>query len=405
MNKAQIEVRQKANNELGIWINNRIDEMQTKGFSKDAAYAKYDHKVKEWHDEQEDLDRAKEANKAGNALAGKLGGNPGDVRGSDYATKKSVTGKQLSPLAFDESSMKAMYKAFKNRQPMAIEAKSFSTVDSLLPAQLAPGVIAHQHEWRILDHLPATAITAPSYEFVVHNFADDTGGPTVVAEGASKPEYLPAAASSIATAVKLAMHTGISYETLADFPTWLGYVTNECFRQLMDLENAQLLYGNGESGNMTGFFNTSGILTHNASSDPDTYTAIDSIEAAITQLRVGNALAEPDLFITNPSTWSAIRRSKATTGQYILGDPLHEAVSSLWGIPVLITTAATAGQGLLLDTSKFGAALIREGIVVHQGFSGTDFVQNIARWVFEERLALAVERPQAVLALSNLPTS
>jgi hypothetical protein len=60
---------------------------------------------------------------------------------------------------------------------------------------------------------------------------------------------------------------------------------------------------------------------------------------------------------------------------------------------------------LLLDTTKFGNALIREGIVMHQGFSGTAFVDNIARYVFEERLALAVERPTAVLAISGLPTS
>jgi hypothetical protein len=42
---------------------------------------------------------------------------------------------------------------------------------------------------------------------------------------------------------------------------------------------------------------------------------------------------------------------------------------------------------------------------MHQGFSGTDFVDNIAHYVFEERFTLAVERPQAVLTISNLPTS
>ena len=71
----------------------------------------------------------------------------------------------------------------------------------------------------------------------------------------------------------------------------------------------------------------------------------------------------------------------------------------------MITTAMSDGFGLLLDSQKMGRALIREGIVMHQGFSGTDFVSNIARYVFEERLALAVERPQAVLAISNLPVS
>jgi HK97 family phage major capsid protein len=319
-------------------------------------------------------------------------------------TTKAVTGGQLSPLNFSDGSLGAMYKAFNARQPMSIESKAFSTIESLLPAELDPQVVARIHENRLLERLPAIAISAPSYEFIVHNFASDSGAPAPVAEGASKPEYIPAASSSVVSATKLAMNTGISYESIADWPQWQSYVYTECFKQITDLENTQLLSGSG-SGNITGFLSTSGILTHNCSSDPGTYTAIDSIEASITQLRVGSALAEANLLVLHPSCWASIRRIKTTTNSYVAGDPMREAISSIWGVPVLITTAITNGLGLLLDTTKFGNALIREGIRMHQGFSGTDFVQNICRYVFEERIALAVERPQSVLSISNLPTS
>lgn len=406
MNNSQIEFRQQANNELGRWIKAKTDEYQTKGFTQDTAWKMVETKARAWKNEQDELDRAKAANKAGELFAEKLGGNPSDLGSAPNAPiAKKATGAQVNPLAFSESNLKAMHKAFQNRQPFRIEAKDYSTVDSLLPAELAPGVTAHQHEWRILDRLPMTTISAPSYEFIRHNFSGDTGGPDVVAEGAEKPEYVPDVTSDVATVVKIAMHTGISYETLADWATWLGYVQTECFKQIMDKENQQLLHGTGSSGQIRGLFNTSGILTHDCSSDPSTWTAIDSVEASINQLRTSSALAEPSLFITSPTTWSAIRRIKSTQGLYVLGDPLHEAVSALWGVPVLITTACTDGQGVLLDTNKFGTALLREGIVMHQGFSGTDFIQNIVRYVFEERLTMAVERPQAVLALSNLPTS
>ncbi len=340
------------------------------------------------------------AYKAVQAYGGDLGVEP-------TVSTKRMTGKELSPLAFSEASLKTMYKAFQDRTPMTIraETKGFSSVDSLLPAQLNPAVIGQIHEWRVLDHLPSISITAPSYEFVVHNFAGDSGGPAPVAEGAAKPEYIPAVTSSVATVTKLAMHTGISYETLADWPQWMSYIQTQAFKLMTDEENSQLLNGTGSGGQMLGFFNVSGILTHNCSSDPSNYTAIDSIESAINQMRVGNALATPTLAIFSPTTWSAIRRIKTTTNAYAIGDPLREPVNTLWGVPVLITTAMANGSGLLMDTTTFGNALIREGILMHQGFSGTDFVQNIARYVFEERLALAVERPQSVLALSNLPTS
>jgi hypothetical protein len=39
------------------------------------------------------------------------------------------------------------------------------------------------------------------------------------------------------------------------------------------------------------------------------------------------------------------------------------------------------------------------------GFANDDLVRNIFRWVCEERLALAVERPSAILSITKLPVS
>jgi HK97 family phage major capsid protein len=212
------------------------------------------------------------------------------------------------------------------------------------------------------------------------------------------------------TAIKLACHVGMSYESIADFANWQSYVQTEALAQLRDTENAQLLLGSGTGGNMTGFLSTSGILTHDASTDTGSgVTVIDSIEKGITALRVGSSLATANLLVLNPTTWSAIRRLKDSTGRFLFissdSDPTSAEANSIFNVPVLTTTALTAGAGVLLDTTKFGRVLIRDGISVHSGQSGTDFTQNIARLVFEERLVLAVERPSAVLSITNLPTS
>jgi HK97 family phage major capsid protein len=365
-------------------------------------------------DEKELLDRWEERNKAvaSDPRYAAVMANGGDLGTQPDVPVTKATGKDLCPLAFKQADLKLAFKAHQNRQPFTLRAaaKGFSTVDSLLPAELAPGVVEHQHEWRIMDRLQAVTISAPSYEFIVHNFAADTGtlaGPPFagpVAEGATKPEYVPGTTSQTVTAVKLAMHTAVSYETLADYESWLGYITTESFRQVVDAENQQLLYGTGSGGQVLGLANTSGILTHNAATDPSSFNAIDSIEAAITQLRVGNALAEARLLILHPTCWASIRRIKTTSNAYAIGDPLREQVNSIWGVPVLVTTLCTNGQGFLLDLNKFGTAVIREGLVMHQGTSGTDFIQNLARWVFETRLALAVVRPQAVCQIVGLPT-
>lgn len=104
-------------------------------------------------DDKKDLDRQEAAQKSAEAdpriAALKMyGGSLGTLPEAPAA--KRLTGAQVNPLAFSEASLTASYKAFQNRQPITIEAeqvnKSFSSVDGLLPAELAPGIVEHIHE-------------------------------------------------------------------------------------------------------------------------------------------------------------------------------------------------------------------------------------------------------------------
>jgi hypothetical protein len=60
---------------------------------------------------------------------------------------------------------------------------------------------------------------------------------------------------------------------------------------------------------------------------------------------------------------------------------------------------------VLIGTTKFGKVLVRNGISLRTGTNNDDFTKNLVRFVAEERLSLAVERPAAVLSISGLPTS
>jgi hypothetical protein len=80
-------------------------------------------------------------------------------------------------------------------------------------------------------------------------------------------------------------------------------------------------------------------------------------------------------------------------------------VNSAWGIPVLVSTQFTAGKVVLLDTSIYGRAVIREPLITRIGYAGTDVTDNVIRFVAEERLTQTIERPQAICVISNLPTT
>ena len=53
----------------------------------------------------------------------------------------------------------------------------------------------------------------------------------------------------------------------------------------------------------------------------------------------------------------------------------------------------------------FGRMTIREPLSGRVGFANDDLVRNIYRWVCEQRLALAVEHPSAILSITKLPVA
>jgi HK97 family phage major capsid protein len=280
---------------------------------------------------------------------------------------------------------------------------------SALPPQLWPLVVHPEHENRILDRLPATQVASPSLEFIQHT--GSTGTPLVVAEGTTKPEITFQTSKVVIPMLKIAAHIAITWESIADtsgdggLQDWFGYVQGELFREVQDYENLQLLSGVGGASAIQGLLNQSGILTHDASHDTGTgITALDSFEMAIAQMRTGAALAEPNLIVMHPFTWSNLRRVKDAYSRFLVApDPTQDEARTLWGVPVLTTIAAQQGTAVMIDTTKFGFATIREALTMRVGYDSGDFTANMQRIVVEERLNLAIVRPTAVLRMANLP--
>lgn len=309
------------------------------------------------------------------------------------------------PIHFDLAQLKHAHESLRMGMNAQIETRAFiSGVDEMIPPTLFPQVVGQIHENRLLDRIPAQAIDAPSIEFIRH--ISSTGSAGVTAEGAVKPEVVMNFDQLTATLVKLAGHTAIPMETIDDFNGFVSYVGVELTRQVIDQENLAFLSGPGGSGQVEGLLNTSGVLTHVAGAGTTGFTPLDDIEIAIAQLRTGPALANPDLLVLHPDTWSALRRTKDSLGRYLLeAEPTADLANSVWGIDVLQTTQIAAGTGVLIDTQKFGRAVIRGPIIVFMGWMNDDFVRNLRRFVSEERVAMACTRPAAVNIITELPTS
>ena len=58
-----------------------------------------------------------------------------------------------------------------------------------------------------------------------------------------------------------------------------------------------------------------------------------------------------------------------------------------------LSTQFTDGKFVLVDTTRYGRVVVRESLVTRIGYTGTDFTQNIIRFVSEERLTQTIETP------------
>jgi len=167
-----------------------------------------------------------------------------------------------------------------------------------------------------------------------------------------------------------------------------------------DVENTQVLTGDGTGQNLLGLLNVSGILTRLKGTD----TNLDAMEQAIADLRTGAAFCEPDAVVIHPTSWSIIRRTKDTQGRYLLNaDPSSVEANMLWGIPVLATTSMPVGTALVANLEQGAQAFVRQGFTIDMSNqSGTSFTTNTTLVRAEERLTLGSPRPAALLKVTGI---
>jgi len=329
--------------------------------------------------------------------AGRLmvGGSSIDSGEGGFVHSKGIGAPGLLPSG---EQMHELFDAVRSHKSVRMEIGTKAGVGDLLPDRLVPGVVGLNHEpSRLLEHLSTSSMDVPVVEYIRH--LSTTGAAGMTAAGALKPAATLNVDKVEARARKLAVTTVVNDEDLADFTTFQGYVAAELARMVIDLENAQLIAGDGIGENLLGLLNQTGILTRLQGTD----TGLDALEQGFTDLRVGGSFVAPTIVVLNPATWSKLRRAKDTQGRYLVApDPTATEASTLWGVPVLQTTQIAAGTALALNAEVAAQVFIRQGIVLQTDYGQTGFEKNQTAFRCESRLALAVPRPSAVLKVTGL---
>jgi hypothetical protein len=194
---------------------------------------------------------------------------------------------------------------------------------------------------------------------------------------------------------------------LNDTPQLQATINNELMYGLQLVEDFQLLNGDGNGENIKGILNTEGIQIYPAPGSSE--IGSDTLRKAATLSMLANYPSTG--YVLHPNDWEKIELQKGTTGsggdgQYMLFTNIAiGAQSQVWRQPVVETPAMTQGTFLSGAFGTGAQVYDREQALIRIAEQHADFfVRNAVVILCEERLALAVKRPESfVKGTFNMP--
>ena len=283
---------------------------------------------------------------------------------------------------------------------------SFGTI------QRDPIVVPPMRVKRVRDLFPTRTTTAAVIEyFRMLGFTTPGGGTNnaaTVAERASgafaaKPQSSMVFEGHQAPVRTIAHWEAAHRNVLADEPQLRSIIDNELMYGLRLQEDAQILNGDGSGENLTGVLQTNGIQEYDWSDGavtPVPDTKADAIRRAATLSFL--AYYEPSGVVLHPNDWEDIELTKDSQGQYLVavsvalgGEP------KVWRLPVVETPAIPEGTALVGAFGTGAQLYDREQASIRISEQHSDFfVRNAIVVLAEQRLALAVKRPESFVKVN-----
>lgn len=249
-----------------------------------------------------------------------------------------------------------------------------------------------QRQMTIRDLLTVVPTTSGSIDYARMTTRTNNAAP--VAESAAKP-YSDYVWEQVNTPVRTIAHLAkITRQALDDAVQLRGEIDAEMRYGLRYAEEGQILNGDGTGVNIDGLI--ANATAYSAPFDPaGTETNVDLIFLAMLQAEL--ALYPADGVVVNTADFGRIRLLKDTTGQYLLGGPQGTDAPRLWGAPV-VSTPAIAIDKFLVGGFRLQTLYDRMAPeVLISSENVDDFEKNLYTMRCEERIALAVKRPGALI--------
>ncbi|EAA3818308.1 phage major capsid protein [Salmonella enterica subsp. enterica serovar Havana] len=266
--------------------------------------------------------------------------------------------------------------------------------EGVVEPQRLPGIDTTPKQRLFIRDLIAPGRTSSPAIFWVQQ-TGFTNKAAVVAENTTKPYSDIAFATKITPVTTIAHMFKASKQILDDFAQLQSTVDAEMRYGLKYVEEQEILFGDGTGVHLHGIVPQASAFS--AEFRVEQQNGIDDLRLAMLQAQLARFPASGH--VLHFIDWAKIELTKDTLGRYILANPSGLTGPTLWGLPVVATEAAAFKGKFLTGAFNAGAQIFdrEDANVVISTENADDFEKNMISIRCEERLALAVKRPEAFI--------
>ncbi|MCE5348368.1 phage major capsid protein [Citrobacter koseri] len=280
------------------------------------------------------------------------------------------------------------------RVSIPVKAATISTdiPDGVVEPQRLPGIDTAPKQRLFIRDLIAPGRTSSPAIFWVQQ-TGFTNNAAVVPENTQKPYSDIQFATKITPVTTVAHLFKASKQILDDFAQLQSTIDAEMRYGLKFVEEQEILFGDGTGAHLDGIVPQASPF--NPAFQVEQQNGIDDLRLAMLQAQLARFPASGH--VLHFIDWAKIELTKDSLGRYILSNPAALTGPTLWGLPVVATEAAQFLGKFLVGAFNAGAQIFdrEETNVVISTENADDFEKNMITIRCEERLALAVKRPEA----------
>lgn len=283
------------------------------------------------------------------------------------------------------------------RDEVDIDMKTlFATTAGFAPQSVRTGLMveAVSRPIQLIDLVPQRSINQP-----LDKYMEETTRTHSAAEKAEAGTYAESAfawTERTNPVQKITDSIPVTDEQLDDAPEIAAILDQRIRFGLRQRLDQQIWNGDGISPNLKGI-TTYSIGTQAKGTDPVFDAVFKAMMAVIVTGR-----ASPNFLVFHPTDWQNVRLTRTADGLYIMGNPSEPGPRTLFGLPVALADAGSAGTAVVGDAANFCYLGERRGVDVQVGYSGTQFVEGKKTIRGDLRAVFTVTRPAAFVKITGL---